>query len=771
MTLTPTFKNTDWRKQASAAKLDKEQIEKVFGDQAYSFISAKAGPLMDPEHLLGFEVIHHNEDNTRLVGIYAFRVSEILYYAPVFFLNGQIKGDHFLYNTKTKLFKALTEARATKEIGQASSESGEPQDRSDTDRTRFGVNLTQIMYPPHQLKRSFFQFNGLAPALAIEKTFCPSEGTKLAAEGLLGKFIQKAGIKCASVLHETMLGHLEFTNTLMGVYGDEFDANVFPEMPTVKSASAPVPPLTFTIGMIKAAGSGFERDTFLKYGFSVLEQRENPEVKSDVYQITDALETVQPGNVYELPVVSKDAQQEGIIGTSETLRDFNQVSDYRETAVVPLGSPGPRDRMPASHVCIYFKGSKALARNLDSSKVAGKPVISLTSDNSQDIGTATPKAGKMYAIYDTVGKSFADEIVFVGGKKKSPIIGELLVLHPVDNWGVSPSAKQVLMHPEVDDSDFKMGVLGTGVRFLEIDSEEIPTNGSIYPSPVNEIDSEKLPRRRPVAAPSVLPAYLAADAFIGHGIFGMVSSYSGGSYDFDFGHGKMKRASTALEATKFLTAGLGLDAQAAIEMIDAIREEPGRNWRYYVEPGAKIASAVMRLTSSPNLMEKGYDGHFNVQTDNPVNYSVQTQTYVPEPRLMKLNEAAAPNASGSNADYIDPAMVVMMSPDQIKQTMKSKNLPFAFEHGIIGGLVDTFDAGHMLDEYMPALETGNDRLGRLLFLFYWKPQDYEKLYGADELLQRENELLSGFLSLDKLILNLQKKPKKQQSDSGSSALT
>ena len=43
---------------------------------------------MKSPYRVGFEIVHHNDDNTRLVGIFVFRVNKDLYYAPVFFING-----------------------------------------------------------------------------------------------------------------------------------------------------------------------------------------------------------------------------------------------------------------------------------------------------------------------------------------------------------------------------------------------------------------------------------------------------------------------------------------------------------------------------------------------------------------------------------------------------------------------------------------------------------------------------------------------------------
>ena len=97
----------DWKKFAAQTHSDKD-VEIAFLEQAYVFIQNKATPFMKDPHKLGFEIVFKNDSNTRMVGIFAFRVNEELLYAPVFFINGSIKGTDLLYRHQTKKFVPLT---------------------------------------------------------------------------------------------------------------------------------------------------------------------------------------------------------------------------------------------------------------------------------------------------------------------------------------------------------------------------------------------------------------------------------------------------------------------------------------------------------------------------------------------------------------------------------------------------------------------------------------------------------------------------------------
>jgi hypothetical protein len=85
-----------------------------------------------------------------------------------------------------------------------------------------------------------------------------------------------------------------------------------------------------------------------------------------------------------------------------------------------------------------------------------------------------------------------------------------------------------------------------------------------------------------------------------------------------------------------------------------------------------------------------------------------------------------------------------------------------FEHGVVGALVDTYDSMAMVDKYLPAMEQALDHIGRILFLYYWKPEDFAQAYGSDDQSQLENKLLSNFKSFGDLVLELLQKSKATQ---------
>lgn len=83
------------------------QFEQAFSNLAHAYLKDKAPGLLDYE--VGFELMERNEDNTKAVGIFGFKVGSQWLYAPVFFINGDLKGHELLYLKDQDQFVPLKE--------------------------------------------------------------------------------------------------------------------------------------------------------------------------------------------------------------------------------------------------------------------------------------------------------------------------------------------------------------------------------------------------------------------------------------------------------------------------------------------------------------------------------------------------------------------------------------------------------------------------------------------------------------------------------------
>lgn len=84
-----------------------QEFAKTFGRVAHAQIKDKA-PMLLP-YMLGFQVLDKSDDDTRAVGFFGFKVGDTYLFAPIFFLNGEIKGLDLLYVKDQNKFVPLQE--------------------------------------------------------------------------------------------------------------------------------------------------------------------------------------------------------------------------------------------------------------------------------------------------------------------------------------------------------------------------------------------------------------------------------------------------------------------------------------------------------------------------------------------------------------------------------------------------------------------------------------------------------------------------------------
>jgi hypothetical protein len=80
-----------------------------------------------------------------------------------------------------------------------------------------------------------------------------------------------------------------------------------------------------------------------------------------------------------------------------------------------------------------------------------------------------------------------------------------------------------------------------------------------------------------------------------------------------------------------------------------------------------------------------------------------------------------------------------------------------FDTAIIGSLLRSMSDESMVDRWLPELLTGMDRLGRLLFTFYWHGDRFADRYGKRDMPELEDSLRNAFQMLGDVVAFLQKK--------------
>jgi hypothetical protein len=92
-----------------------------------------------------------------------------------------------------------------------------------------------------------------------------------------------------------------------------------------------------------------------------------------------------------------------------------------------------------------------------------------------------------------------------------------------------------------------------------------------------------------------------------------------------------------------------------------------------------------------------------------------------------------------------------------------------FDVSSVARLVHMTDADSLVDSYLGDLLLAVDRIGRILFLYYWHHDKFSDRYGQQDMLDLEDSLKSTFKSLGELVLFLKQKTIETQQTSNPEA--
>ncbi|NDD52605.1 hypothetical protein EBZ39_01785 [bacterium] len=182
---------------------DDTSFEQAFSNLAHAYLRDSAPKLLD--HEIGFQLLDRNRENTKAVGVFAFKVGSQWLYAPVFFLNGDLKGHELLYIKNQDMFVPLKENWINYLVNRKPNILG-----SNVDRNLSAMGQRQPDFT--QLSRSPAKFGSAQPTLkemmtAVMPTLakCATLNTTQAFEELgrainLKTFLKEAGLQVISVL-------------------------------------------------------------------------------------------------------------------------------------------------------------------------------------------------------------------------------------------------------------------------------------------------------------------------------------------------------------------------------------------------------------------------------------------------------------------------------------------------------------------------------------------------------------------------------------------
>lgn len=757
-----TTSTYDWRKEAAQTAMPDDAVEKAFFDQAATFISNKAAPLMRDPYRLGFEIVQKNDDNTRMVGIFAFRIGRDLYYAPAFFLNGEIKGTDLFYRHGTKTFVPLTEDWIKYLLEQDEQNIGYGQDRRERSKAPADMQLRRIAMPPatHTAGVKYASVGGeevwVDPAFEKEGAIDWQAMLKEACEQkplqpILKSFILEDGgwdafskiaaaIEASPVFAERLIAHCDVSD-----FAPE-------ELLTLQKQAAVEPELVLYTGLHGDLDADQAKELF-KRGYLIKDARKET---TTIYEDTGLqLEGVSKPGVYEI-----------LDDSGEMVKAFCGNTAILEAYDYPIGYSGESRIGDAVRFVVAGKFGEG--------RVVGKPVLGDENDGStiDDDCLKESMSNGIYVMFDQKTGALTTPFLVTGKSTKNGITSYDVVCH-------SYCGESVLRHNKDYDQESDMKIAGSGARFIKIKgtSENKGEQYTFSPERVRAGDDD------------ILRNFLLSNDHIKSASV----VYRDGDFMLRTGYKTCSQPMSRRAMAVGLSGDVYIKAAAVEEILDAAQARGV--YKFLLEPPADKLANTIKLLGNPDFKTHS-DADFGVEVETPQKYTIGTETPVEQPPEHRIGDAWDPGmgqgpmtdtpqrteqikavniqessddsgyAAKNAAQHSVPMdMLLNSSPQQLAEHSVQDNVPHMFEHGAVGSLVNTYDSAAMVDKYLPKMEQALDVAGRILFLFYWKPGDFQNLYGVDDMTNLENKLLSNFKSWGDMVLDLLKKTKTKQQGS------
>lgn len=792
----------DWRKAAAMASNDSpsaEEVEQAFMDLAYNYISQKAGPLLEDPFRLGFEVVYTNDDNTRMAGMFAFRVGKSLLSVPCFFMDGAVKGTELLYQHKRKLFCPLTDDWTRHLVSRNRTENeGRGQNKEMTNKIHPGMRLERLAQPQFMKRASFaFEFleqamqespddvRGWLQAKAENEPDYALDVAKalqvLDEEEALSPQAVGAVPEPSMSLPPTMKRASAENSHLWKEAFDAIDSHA-----TAPDTGSPEPVLADFLrstegAMTKLAAaieSSFDVATLIAHLPDESWDVEPDLVKSasdnepDLIVYYDNFEGIKSASGHE------GFRRGFYVLDTRPETDLNVVMCKAESEVTEVNDPGfhdivcadgklrrvflgkqkKDDRYPSPYSHKETERNNVLIFADDNSRcVPHGPIFGTPADDcidgTKDLPELPDKGG--YSIFNCNTGELSCPIHVTKTTKRSD--GVTLITYKKDHSSeediayYNPDATTITL-PE-DCGCGEGVVLGPCCKFIKTDMKACS-----YDKDRHEATTSKY-------KPGTMEHYwgfLADNGVQQVSLESNEESFDGNKYTIQAGDIKCDTIDGPQTVVK-LAHAFNIAADDASELLDAANASGSVEFLVFLDQGLTKVATQVRIVDSPDYREE-YDQDLNIRTDSPQNFTLRSETTQPTPPARRLGDAYNPNPP-ENALASKEAVkagltdedILNGNPDELAQFAQQSGTRNMVDHGVVGMLINTYDASVMVAKYIPRLEEGLDHFGRLIFLFHWKPADFEKLYGSDDMSNIESNLISQFISFGDILLELIKR--------------
>ena len=769
------------------------EFEKTFADLAHARLRDRAPGLLD--YMVGFQLLDKSDDDTHAVGVWGFKVGPEWMYGPVFFLNGQLKGDELLYVKSQDSFVPLKENWINYLLNRRPHVLGETEPLEQGQLGLQQPDFDSIARPPYTGSKlaSAGQLRTLVDYLSDRvssdfRDFLPvvlsspsgEKRAELTSKWHLPNFIKSAGKSAAYALLNTMRKDAAFGDAVLKFYKmeDILEAaqQAFAKGALEKQAADGDKKIEGTAPTVRVMFA--DRANVLDLDDVMLTDAEKEKLQSDRYVVQDKRDDDNVSVVYN-KTVGKTLQNPSEGGYCPVLT----ASGFQPHLLIvnPIGDQG------------YDKSGRgdAIAINMDKgNRIRMLPVKGIYINNEPHDSEAWQT--KFNGLPSGSSCREKDKVIFVNEKCEGTVPffikrkvvsddGRTMLYGEFDRY---PQARgkidsnEKMLFPKYtgrvfnvsDAEENRYGCYATSVggsddtcmivtgkdgnKVTQIDGTYFVPNGckAIKVNPkdittwlVRDYDRKKNPSKDVIDYPDPEiedrdPDALASPqtlADIEMQIFKSSSAVTLQPVSDGIGYwlkidGVMSRPMRKLAALKELIERHQLREKDALMLLKQASMSPPEYIIKYAQgegqPFAAPAIPEAQLSTDPDLMS-----------------GVATQ--YPQTDILTV---------GSDVSPRNPSELDMDATYQAQQAAQQGQKE-VMDTSVVAGLVKTMDVDAAVDNYIGDLMLGLDRLGRILFMYYWHYEKFKDRYGAQDMPELEDNLRNTFDSMGDLTLFLKQK--------------
>lgn len=715
-------------------------LEQTFSDLAFATLRDKAPALVD--YLLGFQMIKSEQEGKRAVGLFGLEIDGKVYYVPVFFLSGEVRGMDSIYSVDSDLFVPLTEDWQNSLINKQSVTVG---DVNMKDRASRGVavpNYTRLKTIPSghggiNLKLSSAAIEKMQITDDVEGYVSLPDG--LASAGLTGQF------KVALEKHPKLLEAFRQFYDVADLYTPPVQAKVAAESPVT------------VINTITDAGvkdmTDEQRQAVLAGGIAVIDKRpevaksrtyasetrqtlENPTIGS-IYDVLWATGDVSPalivpvaGDVNSVAVVRMSDGKHCIIGSQAVycLQQYNRAEFIKQLGKLGRKPSSVRPKETVLFVsdngtspgayCVEtatagIDGVRVL-RVLDSylfpvwtKPAADPPAYDILVRRREGPGSKAPtksywSGGGPVPCTGSCGSRKVDNVLVTEiGSSEPKFVAEKLIVNDQHFWAL-PLNQFSLEEKQTYKAE---------------EYQEAPVNCQLVPADFGD-DITLLASLKKTAS--------AVDVWATDHLITIADEYG-------------TRALTKKAAYTYCLLKHGMTEADTRAVIDGVRRD---KQTFFVK---KAEQAEQFVDFPSNIMDETFGNEMSQYHRGQVPLELYAKRTPANNREYYMYQS--PFGPGGESDDDSTSGTPLDRIMQAAQTGQKE----VFDAAALGSLIKSNSPTDMVDRFLPTIISGMDRLGRMLFLIYWHYDAFEDRYGDNELSDFIDSLKATFENLGDIV--------------------